>query len=76
MQNIFVQKAKYLGNFKFEIEFNVGKKIVDVRKIGMLDNRYDYTNNEKIVSKMIKDGPSIGYKDYDIAPELLYHATI
>jgi len=75
--NVFVKNAKYIGDFKFNIEFNIGdKKTVNIKKIRELDSRYDFVNNENIVSKMKKEGPSIAYQDYDIAPELLYQASL
>jgi len=73
--NVFVKNAKYIGDFKFQIVFNVGASVVDVKKIYELDKRYDFLTKEDIVSKMEKDGPSIGYKSYDIAPELLYQVA-
>ncbi len=74
--NVFVKSAKYIGDFKFDIEFNYGRKIVDIRRLKELDKRYDFVINEKIISNMKKEGPSLSYQDYDIAPELLYKAAI
>jgi hypothetical protein len=74
--NIFVEDAKYIGNFKFDIKFNDGQKIVDIKKVGELDSRYNFVTNESIVSNMKKEGPSIAYQHYDIAPELLYQASL
>ncbi len=76
LDNIYAKKAKYLGGYKFQITFNTDEtKIVDVRKIIDIDHRYEFLNNLEIVSKMRKVGPTIGYKNYDIAPEYLYMAA-
>ena len=80
--NIFVKNAKYIGDFKFDIEFNNDQKIVDIRKIRELDKRYDEfelfqpLKNEEFVKHLQPNGITISYKDIDIAPELLYQASI
>ena len=74
--NVFVKKAKYINNFNFEIEFNTGEtKIIDIKKVKDIDKRYNWVNDENIVSKMKKRYGTIAYKSYDIAPELLYQAS-
>jgi len=80
--NIFVKRAKYLGNFKFDVEFNCGCKIVDIRKIGKLDKRYDEfgifqpLKDEEFVKHLKADGITLSNGNIDIAPELIYQATI
>ena len=67
--NVFVKKAKYINKFNFEIEFNTGEiKIIDITKVKDIDKRYNWVNDENIVSKMKKRCGTIAYKSYDIAP--------
>ena len=80
--NVYAKDAKYIGDFRFEVTFNVGKRIVDIRKIGQLDKRYDEfkqfqpLKDENFVKTLKPDGITLSKGDIDIAPELLYQASI
>ncbi len=80
--NVFVRNAKYIGDFKFDIEFNIGKKIVDIKKVGKLDKRYrefkifQSLENEEFVKRLKPDGITLSNGDIDIALGLLYKAAV
>jgi len=81
-KNIYVKNAKYLGDFKFEVDFNIGKKVVDIRNVEKVDRRYGKfaifqpLRNEEFVKHMQCDGVTLSKGDVDIAPEILYEASM
>jgi len=75
MECVYLNNAKYLGGFKFYLQFNDGLKgEVDIQSI---IERYDQAKplkNQKEIAKFYLDSwPTLAWDcGFDIAPETLY----
>ena len=75
MNCVYLNKAKYLGGFKFYLQFNDGLQgEVDIKSI---IDKYDQAKSlkdEKVIAKFYLDSwPTLAWHcGFDIAPETLY----
>ena len=75
MNCVYLNKAKYLGGFKFYLQFNDGLQgEVDIKSI---IDKYDQAKSlkdEKVIAKFYLDSwPTLAWDcGFDIAPETLY----
>ena len=76
---IYAMDALYIGDFKFMVTFSDNTvREVDIKKVSDIDKRYStfesfkVLEDESFVKNMKIEGPTLSYKNIDIAPEILH----